>query len=207
MTALITRFHGIALTLLAMACMPALAQTAKQQEAQRAAQSAEQDAQTAQEKASEAATAAGAAAGAAATANQAFDDGGSGAAQTKTSADVAEQAADTAEAAAAQAGQAAVDAQAAAQDAQQAASTVQATTPAPAMPPATGPVTVTSSPGNSISSNYRIDFAAMDTNGDGNIVRAEVSASGNADLMREFHVVDANHNGRLTREELKGWLD
>ena len=165
MTALITRFRGIALTLLALACMPALAQTAKQQDAQRAAQSAEQDAQTAEEKASEAATAAGVAAGAAATA------------------------------------------QAAAQDAQQAASTVQATTPASAMPPATGPVTVTSSPGNSISSNYHIDLAAMDTNGDGNIVRAEVSASGNADLMREFHVVDANHNGRLTREELKGWLD
>jgi hypothetical protein len=69
------------------------------------------------------------------------------------------------------------------------------------------PVTVTSSPGNSISSNYRIDFAAMDANGDGHIVRGEVSASGNDDLMREFHVVDANRNGRLTREELKGWLD
>ena len=34
------------------------------------------------------------------------------------------------------------------------------------------PVTVTSSPGNSISSNYRIDFAAMDANGDGHIVRS-----------------------------------
>jgi hypothetical protein len=29
----------------------------------------------------------------------------------------------------------------------------------------------------------------------------------NADLMREFHVVDANHNRRLTKEEMKGWLD
>ena len=28
-----------------------------------------------------------------------------------------------------------------------------------------------------------------------------------ADLMREFHVVDANHNGRLTKEEIKNWLD
>ena len=70
---------------------------------------------------------------------------------------------------------------------------------------ASGQVTVTDSPGNSISSNYKVDFDAMDTSGDGNITRAE--ASGNADLMREFHVVDANNNGRLTREEMKGWLD
>ena len=33
-----------------------------------------------------------------------------------------------------------------------------------------------------------------------------VRASGNADLEREFHVVDTNHNGRLTKEEMKGWL-
>lgn len=45
----------------------------------------------------------------------------------------------------------------------------------------------------------------MDTDGDGNIVRAE--ASGHAGLMREFHGVDSNHNGRLTREEMKTWLD
>jgi Ca2+-binding EF-hand superfamily protein len=64
---------------------------------------------------------------------------------------------------------------------------------------------VTSSPGNSISSNYHVDFDAMDANHDGNISRAE--ASGNADLVRDFHVVDGNHNGRLTREEMKGWLD
>ena len=70
---------------------------------------------------------------------------------------------------------------------------------------ATGEVTVTSSPGNSISSNYHVDFDAIDANNDGNITRAE--AAGNADLMREFHVVDGNHNGRLTREEMKGWLD
>ena len=68
-------------------------------------------------------------------------------------------------------------------------------------------MTVNQRPADSISSNYHIDFGAMDSNGDGNITRAEVRASGNDDLMREFHVVDANHNGRLTREELKGWLD
>jgi hypothetical protein len=66
-------------------------------------------------------------------------------------------------------------------------------------------VTFTSHPGNSISPNYHVDFAAMDANNDGRIVRAE--ASGNPDLMREFHVVDSNHDGRLTREEMKGWLD
>jgi Ca2+-binding EF-hand superfamily protein len=69
------------------------------------------------------------------------------------------------------------------------------------------PVRVNELPPDSISSNYRIDFGTMDANGDGSISRAEARASGNDDLMREFHVVDANHNGRLTREELKGWLD
>ena len=66
-------------------------------------------------------------------------------------------------------------------------------------------VTVTSHPGNSISPNYHVDFAAMDANRDGAISRVE--ARGNPDLMREFHVVDANHDGRLSREEMKGWLD
>lgn len=65
-------------------------------------------------------------------------------------------------------------------------------------------VTVTSHPGDSVSSNYDIDFDAMDTNHDGFITRAE--AKGNPDLMREFRVVDRNHNGRLTKEELEGWL-
>jgi Ca2+-binding EF-hand superfamily protein len=66
-------------------------------------------------------------------------------------------------------------------------------------------VTVTSHPGNSISPNYHVDFAAMDANGDGSITRAE--ARGNPDLMREFHVVDTNHDGRLGRGEMKGWTD
>lgn len=86
--------------------------------------------------------------------------------------------------------------------------------PEPPMPPAppmnaeattTGGVNVTSRPGNSISSNYKVDFAAMDSNNDGSISRAE--AKGNADLVREFRVVDANNNGRLSKEEMKGWLD
>ena len=70
---------------------------------------------------------------------------------------------------------------------------------------ANGQATVTSHPGNSISSNYHVDFDAMDTNHDGSISRAE--AKGNPDLTREFHVVDSNHNGRLSKEEMKGWLD
>jgi Ca2+-binding EF-hand superfamily protein len=64
---------------------------------------------------------------------------------------------------------------------------------------------VTSHPGNSISSNYHVDFDAMDANHDGSITRSE--AKGNADLTREFHVVDSNHNGRLSKDEMKGWLD
>ena len=79
--------------------------------------------------------------------------------------------------------------------------------PSDAMPPAGAPTSVRSLPPDSVSSNYKVDFAAMDKNSDGNVSRAEVRASGNADLAREFHVVDANHNGRLTQEEMKGWLD
>jgi Ca2+-binding EF-hand superfamily protein len=76
-----------------------------------------------------------------------------------------------------------------------------------AMPPAANPTSVTSHAPDSISSNYHVAWSALDKNGDGNISRSEVKASGNADLMREFHVVDANHNGRLSKEEMKGWTD
>ena len=78
----------------------------------------------------------------------------------------------------------------------------------PAAAPAPGaPVTVREQQPDSISSNYKVDFGAVDKNGDGNVSHSEVRASGNADLAREFHVVDANHNGRLTKEEMKGWID
>ena len=80
--------------------------------------------------------------------------------------------------------------------------------PAAPMPPAgAAPVTVREQQPDSVSSNYKVDYGALDKNGDGNVSRSEVRASGNEDLMREFHVVDANHNGRLTQEEMKGWLD
>ena len=52
---------------------------------------------------------------------------------------------------------------------------------------------------DSVSSNYKVDWSALDKNGDGSVSRSEVRASGNADLMREFHVVDGNHNGRLSQ--------
>ena len=112
---------------------------------------------------------------------------------------------------------AADDASAAAAQAQAAAGAAQEAVTAPPPPPpmpmppaggdmsASSQVSVTSHPGNSISSNYHVDFDAMDNNHDGNISRAE--GKDNPDLMREFHVVDANHNGRLTKVEMKGWLD
>ena len=79
--------------------------------------------------------------------------------------------------------------------------------PAAPMPPSGSPVTVREHQPDSISSNYKIDFAALDKNSDGNVSRSEVRSSGNADLEREFHVVDANRNGRLTKDEMKGWLN
>ena len=79
--------------------------------------------------------------------------------------------------------------------------------PAMPMPPASaGPVTVREHAPDSVSSNYKVDWSALDKNNDGSVSRAEVRASGNADLAREFHVVDGNHNGRLSKEEMKGWM-
>jgi Ca2+-binding EF-hand superfamily protein len=52
---------------------------------------------------------------------------------------------------------------------------------------------------------YRIDFAALDANGDGSLSRTEVRS--NATLTGEFRAVDNDHNGRLSKEELKGWMD
>ena len=77
------------------------------------------------------------------------------------------------------------------------------------MPPgadasASAQTSVTSHPGDSISSNYHVDFDALDGNHDGSLSRAEAKV--NPDLMREFRVVDSNHNGRLSKEEMKGWL-
>ena len=78
--------------------------------------------------------------------------------------------------------------------------------PAAPMPPPGSPVTVREQQPDSISSNYKVGYAALDKNGNGSVSRAEVRASGNDDLAREFHVVDGNHDGRLTEAEMKGWL-
>jgi len=78
--------------------------------------------------------------------------------------------------------------------------------PAAPMAPPGSPVTVREQQPDSISSNYKVDYAALDKNGNGSVSRAEVRASGNDDLAREFHVVDGNHDGRLTEAEMKGWL-
>lgn len=96
--------------------------------------------------------------------------------------------------------EAAVDAEAAVSQAQAARAEAEATRAT-----ASGPVTVTSHPGHSISGDYRIDFAAMDTDRDGVTSRAEAGVNGS--LTAEFRVVDKNSDARLSREELNNWLD
>ena len=56
----------------------------------------------------------------------------------------------------------------------------------------------------SVIGSYRIDFQAMDTNGDRRISRAEAQA--NPALADEFDALDSRHRGYLTREQLAGWL-
>ncbi|MCL1529339.1 hypothetical protein A7D16_18005 [Xanthomonas nasturtii] len=57
---------------------------------------------------------------------------------------------------------------------------------------------------SSVVGSYRIDFQAMDTDGDGRISRAEAQA--NPALADEFDALDVRHGGFLTREQLAGWL-
>ncbi|MGN5514547.1 EF-hand domain-containing protein [Xanthomonas gardneri] len=57
---------------------------------------------------------------------------------------------------------------------------------------------------SSVVGSYRIDFQAMDTDGDGSISRAEAQA--NPALADEFDALDTRHSGHLTREQLAGWL-
>ncbi len=51
---------------------------------------------------------------------------------------------------------------------------------------------------------YRLDFDALDTDGDGTISRDEAQAS--PALAEEFDALDGTRRGRLTREQLRGWL-
>ncbi|PPV09740.1 hypothetical protein XavaCFBP5823_13025 [Xanthomonas axonopodis pv. vasculorum] len=57
---------------------------------------------------------------------------------------------------------------------------------------------------SSVVGSYRIDFDAMDTDGDGRISRAEAQA--NPALADEFDALDTRHSGYLIREQLAGWL-
>lgn len=59
-------------------------------------------------------------------------------------------------------------------------------------------------PKAALSSDYRIDFDALDADGDGFISRGEAAA--HETLAREFRGVDADGDGRLGRDELRGWM-
>jgi hypothetical protein len=71
-------------------------------------------------------------------------------------------------------------------------------------PPGQAQVTVRSVQADNVVGSYRIDFAAMDINGDGFISREEAQA--NPALADEFNALDTARRGRLSREQLTGWL-
>lgn len=71
-------------------------------------------------------------------------------------------------------------------------------------PPGQAQVTVRSVQADNVVGNYRIDFAAMDVNGDGFISREEAQA--NPALADEFNALDSTRRGKLSREQLAGWL-
>lgn len=57
---------------------------------------------------------------------------------------------------------------------------------------------------DSVVGDYRIDFEALDVDGDGVVDRGEAAA--NPTLAAEFRAVDVNADGRLDRDELSGWM-
>ncbi|MBS7455840.1 hypothetical protein [Coralloluteibacterium stylophorae] len=65
-------------------------------------------------------------------------------------------------------------------------------------------ITIRSRPGDIDRSQYVVDFGQFDRNGDGRITRGEVPAG--HPLQGQFHVVDSDNDGSLTRQELSGWL-
>lgn len=70
---------------------------------------------------------------------------------------------------------------------------------------ASGPVTVRSGPTVDLpnAADYKVTFAELDTNHDGRVTRSEVPA-GHA-LASEFKLVDRNHNGSISAQELANW--
>lgn len=59
-------------------------------------------------------------------------------------------------------------------------------------------------PATTLSSDYHIDFDALDADGDGFISRREAAA--HETLSREFRGVDVDGDGQLSRDELRGWI-
>lgn len=57
---------------------------------------------------------------------------------------------------------------------------------------------------DSVIGSYRIDFDALDADGDGFISREEAQA--NPALADEFNALDTARRGKLAREQLAGWL-
>lgn len=67
----------------------------------------------------------------------------------------------------------------------------------------TGPVTVTSHQPAALAkaSEYHVNIADFDTNGDHQLSRREIPST--HALTFEFHLVDRNHNGFITEAELE----
>ncbi len=84
--------------------------------------------------------------------------------------------------------------------------------PTPTMPTgtaqieaSTGPVTVRSGPTMTLpnAADYQVTFEQLDANRDGRVTRAEVPAT--HALASEFKLVDRNHNGSISPQELASW--
>lgn len=64
-------------------------------------------------------------------------------------------------------------------------------------------VTVSSNPPDTVVGDYRIDFNALDQDGDQRLGRTEVAS--NATLTAEFDAVDRDRDGWLDSNEVHGW--